>query len=173
MKADFKRVWELSPGTVIYRKEYLDYLTDLGAVDEAIPVFDKALELEPDSAELYYERASCRVKREEAFYEHDIEDTESEADKQARLTSALADLERALELGKRDEDVYFELVRAREGLGDKAASLAELDRAITALPDFTMLLALRQSWRHHGGDAEGAAADRARLVELGFQFPSD
>jgi tetratricopeptide (TPR) repeat protein len=148
-------------------------LTDRGAVDEAIVAYDKALALEPDSAELYYERGACKVGREEALYANDIEDHESAEDKQARLTSALADLEKALELGKRDEDVYWELVRAREGLGDQAAKFAELDRAIAALPDFTMAIALRRSWRQHGGDPEGAAADRARLVELGFQFYDD
>jgi tetratricopeptide (TPR) repeat protein len=171
--ADLRRAWELSPKTAVYRKEYLEHLENLGAVDEAIAVFDKALALEPDSAELHYERGACKVGREEQLYASDVEDDESEEDKQARLTSAIADLERALELGKRDEDVYWELVRAREGLGDQAAKLAELDRAITALPDFLMAILLRQSWRHHAGDVEGAAADRARLVELGHQFPED
>jgi tetratricopeptide (TPR) repeat protein len=151
--ADFARAWELSPQTAVYRQEYLAHLTDRGAVDEAIVAY--------------------KVGREEALYAIDIEDHESAEDKQARLTSALADLEKALELGKRDEDVYWELVRAREGLGDQAAKFAELDRAIAALPDFTMAIALRRSWRQHGGDPEGAAADRARLVELGFQFYDD
>ena len=173
VKADLGRAWELSPTTAIYRQEYLDYLMDLGAIDEAVTVYDRALTLEPDSAELLYERAACRVKREESFYENDLEDHETEAEKVARLTAAIADLERALELGKRDEDVYFELIRAREGLGDPAANAAEIERTLAALPDFIVVLALRESRRRHAGDLAGADADRARLVELGFQFRDD
>jgi tetratricopeptide (TPR) repeat protein len=171
--ADMRRAWELSPTNAIYRKEYLEHLEGLGAVDEAIAVLDRALELEPDSAELLYERGACKVGRDEVLYSADVEDDETEAEEQARLTSALADLERAYELGKRDEDVHWELIRARESLGDKAATAAEIDRAITALPDFMPALGLRHSRRQYEGDVEGAAADRARLVALGFQFRDD
>jgi hypothetical protein len=46
-------------------------------------------------------------------------------------------------------DVYWELVRASEGLGDRDASLAMLDRAVAALPDDALLLDIQKNWREH------------------------
>ena len=171
--ADLRRVWELSPRTAVYCKEYVERLMDCGDADTAVAVLDQALALEPSSAELYYERGSCKNRRHEVLYAQDIEDHESPAQAIARSTSAHADIEKALALGKRDEDTYWELLRAREGMKDQAAYLAEIDRVIKALPDFVMALSLRHSWRSILKDEEGAAADRTRLLALGFQFPDD
>ncbi len=170
--ADMKRAWELSPQTAVIRQEYLDHLKNIGGVDATIAVYDKDLELTPDAAELLYQRAKCKVGRDEELHSHDVEDDETEEQKHARLTSAIADLERVLVLGGCDlEDVHWELIRAHDSLGEPVARMAQLDRAIAALPDFTMPYVQRERWRRAGGDAEGAAADRARLAELGLELP--
>ncbi len=173
IKADIGRAWELSPRSPVFRREYVDHLMERGDVDEAMTVLDKALALEPRSAEIYYERGSCKNRRDEALYAVDREEEESAEQVIARHTSALADIQRAIALGKRDEDVYWEVIRARERMHDEAEYLAEVDRVIAILPDFIMPLAIRHSWRGILKDEEGAAADRARLLALGFKFRDD
>ena len=144
--ADLKRAWELAPGAAVLRKEYLDHLQDLGAVDEAIAVLDKALELEPGSAELHYERGACKVRRDES---------------QDRGRRARGRMRRGSLRHRRPREGH-RARQARRGrlLGaDPRARRArrqgrELRRDSIALSRPARLrpvLALRQNWRQHAG----------------------
>jgi tetratricopeptide (TPR) repeat protein len=173
VKADLQRAIEISPTEIVYVGKLGEWLADRWELEEALEVYERAIAAMPDRAELYYQRAYCRSQMIYGRRERDLDDHETEEEKRVRCTSAIADLEKAIELGKANEDVYFELVRVQEQLGGEAEKLAMLDRGIEALPDFVILRALRHSWRLHRGDVAGAAADHARLLELGFQFPDN
>ena len=69
----------------------------------------------------------------------------------------------------RTRHVHHELVCVREQMGDEAALLATLDRAIAAVPDDVVFHLVRYDRRRRRGDTEGAAADRTRLQELGYE----
>jgi tetratricopeptide (TPR) repeat protein len=168
VKADLRRVAELAPDSVIYRREYTEYLLEMGDVDEAIAFIDEALARTPDDAGLHYDRGYCYSRRDEILYSVTDDHVEEEDEERvARCTTALEELEKAVSLGLHDEDLYFELVRVREELGDPEAFMRELDRGLSHFPDALPFLVLRHDRRRLGGDAEGAAADRARLAALG------
>ncbi len=170
VKEDLGRAIELAPTNVIYPRKRGEYLMARCEYTEALADIDKALALAPDVAQLHFDRGFCKSRLDE---EHWPPVDESKEDMIARCTSALADLERAFELGKHDEDIYYELVRVREGMGDNKAHLAMLDRAIAAVPDSMPFRVLRADRRQRAGDADGAAADRAHLLTLGFQWTTD
>lgn len=175
VKADLARAVELIPSSVIYCHEYVDYLMDCGDISEALTAIEKTLGIVAESggekhelAALYYLRGACKSRLDEEALEKDPDYEEDAANRDARCVSAIADLEKAVELGQVDEDVYFELVRVREVMGDKEGLRFMLDRALVAVPDCVPLLTLRLNHRQLRGDEEGAAADRAHLAELGL-----
>ncbi len=168
VRADFDKMVELAPTEVEYLRKRAEYLMDSWDLEAALADFDRALALTPDDAKLHYQRGYCLSQRSQGRFERDLDDSETEEEARVRCEAALASLERAIELGLHDSDVYFELVCVREQMKDEAALLATLDRAIEAAPEEIPLLSLRLDKRHRRGDLEGAAADRKRLRELGF-----
>ncbi len=175
--ADLRRASELSPRNNDYRERYIEHLCDLGKVDDAIAFLDDAIAKEPASAALYFERGRCKCGRDEILSTADIEEEESEADEKARLTAAIADLEKALKLGHRDEDVHWELIRAHESLRDEAGRTAEIERAIEAFSDSrrratyaTGCASWRATWKERRPIARGSSRSGGALGMVGEGF---
>jgi tetratricopeptide (TPR) repeat protein len=169
IEADIRRAIALNPGELLYRRKLGEYLENRSDLDAAIVAWSDALALAPDDASLWFHRGRCKSRLAEGRYERGVDVHETPEEREQRGASALADLEKAFELGLRDFDVHWEMIGAREEMSDKAAYQAMIDRTVEAFPDDVMPLALRYSHRRHRGDVEGAAADRARLLALGFQ----
>ena len=168
IKADLRGMIDVSPEEPLYRREFVNYLMDRSDFSEAISLLDESIEACPNEVWFFYARGSCRTRLDEEFWEKDID--ESGEERVERSKAAIVDIERAIELGMRDEDTYWELVRAYEGLHDAEAMLAVLDRAVEALPSFSLLYVFRESRRRNAGDLKGAAEDHARAEALGYRF---
>jgi tetratricopeptide (TPR) repeat protein len=170
VRSDLDRTVELAPTEVAYLRKRAGYLMKSADFDAALPDVDRALALTPGDARLHYERGYCLSRRAEGRRERGVDHSETAEERRARCEAAIASLERAIELGKEDDEVHFELVYAHDEMdADEDTSLAVLDRALAAVPDEMTLLYLRCSRRVHRGDLEGAAADRERLVKLGHK----
>ena len=167
--ADLDRAVELAPTEVRYIRERAEYLMESQDLDRALVDIDRALALTPEEARLHYERGYCLSQLDHARWERGVDHSETQEQARARYEAALASLERAMELGLQDEHVHHELVCVREQMGDEAALLATLDRAIAAVPDDVVFHLVRYDRRRRRGDTEGAAADRTRLQELGYE----
>jgi tetratricopeptide (TPR) repeat protein len=169
VRADLDRTVELAPNEVPYLRQRAEYLIDLRELDLALVDIDRALALAPDDSMLHYHRGYCSSNLVHARWERGVDESETEEHQKARCETALASLERAIELGLQNEDVYFELVCVREEMGDEDAHLAALDRALAAFPDEIPLRLVRWDRRRRRGDLEGADDDERRLRELGFE----
>jgi tetratricopeptide (TPR) repeat protein len=172
VKADFTRAVEIEPESFAYRRQRATYLMESLEVREALADVEKLIALRPAVAELYYERGFCKSRLAEDLGEVDVPDhEETEEEMEQRCAAALADLEKAIELGLCNEDLYWEWFRVHEELGNDDPAV--LDHAIAKVPDAPMLLYMRRDRRHRRGDDAGAADDHRRLVKLGFQFAGD
>jgi tetratricopeptide (TPR) repeat protein len=169
VKADLDRAVELAPERASFHRERGEYLMGLGKVREALADFDAALARAPDVPELYYGRCYCKSRIPEELGDLDPDYDEDEEDTKTRCASAIADFERAIALGMCTQDLYMELWNTHCQLNDDAAQRAALDRACEAVPDGAMLHYFRYGQRRSRGDVEGAAADRARAIALGFK----
>jgi tetratricopeptide (TPR) repeat protein len=163
--ADWDRAAELGPDEPAIRYYRGRYRMLRERYEAAIADFDRSIALVPRHAEAYYHRACCRYQIDD---EHaDDEDwEEDEATAEARYRACLADLERALELGHREEDLFVQLHWVHWQLHDREAAAAALERGIEAYPGYAFFYRLRADRRHEMKDDEGAAADRARAETL-------
>jgi tetratricopeptide (TPR) repeat protein len=167
--ADLQRAVELAPTEVLYIRQRAEYFMESRDLDRALADIDRALALTPGEARLHYQRGYCLNQLDHARWERGVDYSETKEEARARLEAALGSLERAIELGLQDEHVYHQLVGVREDMGDEAALLATLDRAIAAVPDDVVFHLIRYDRRRRAGDIQGAAADRTRLQELGYK----
>jgi tetratricopeptide (TPR) repeat protein len=173
VEADLDRAVQLAPEDVSFRRQRGEYLMEICRYAEALVDFEKAVALAPLSAPLYYGRGFCKSRLTEERWDHDEDYEEDEADEKARCLAAIADLEQAIALGLCTEDLYSELWNVHCWLQDGPGQIASLDRGCAAVPESALLFFFRHQTRQARGDVEGAAADRARAVELGFQFKDD
>jgi tetratricopeptide (TPR) repeat protein len=163
--ADWDRAAELAPDDVAIRYHRGHFLEQRDRYEAALADFDRAVALAPSLGEAYYHRGFCRYQLDE---EHlDDEDwEEDDAVREARYQACVADFERALELGHRDEDVFVYLHWAHWELDERAAAVAALTRGIDACPTASALFNMRHYRRLEMKDEEGAEADRLRAQEL-------
>jgi tetratricopeptide (TPR) repeat protein len=173
VEADLDRAVELAPDDPSFRRQRGEYLMEISRYAEALADFEKAIAAAPLSPSLYYDRGFCKSRLTEERWDHDEDYEENDEDEKVRCTSAIADFERAIALGLCTEDLYSELWNAHCQIQDAAGQIAALDRGCTALPESALLFFYRHQQRRSHGDVEGAAADRARAIELGFQFRDD
>lgn len=173
VEADLDRAVQLAPEDASMRRQRGEYLMEICRYAEALVDFEKAITLAPKASLLYYGRGLCKSHLAEERWDHDPDYEEDEDDERARLLSAVADLEQAIALGLCTEDLYSELWNVHCQREDGAAQLTSLDRGCEALPKSALLFYFRHQTRQSLGDAEGAAADRARAVELGFQIKAE
>jgi tetratricopeptide (TPR) repeat protein len=90
-------------------------LVDEKRIGEALEIYREAIELSPGNAETFRNRAIAHKRRQE----HEL---------------AIADFKEAIKLGLKDVDVYFELGRSYEAVGDFARAIEAYDQAIRLQP---------------------------------------
>ena len=116
-----------------------------GNIEGAIANFTRAIRLEPNNAEAYYERG------------HAISLIDAHA--------AIADYTQALQIDSKNVKVYSRRAYSRQQLFDYAGALQDLDRAIQLEPDQDFYLR-RSSIRTVQGDYQGAIADANQTIRL-------
>src|SRR5262249_28781171 len=141
------------------------YLMNKEAYEAAVTDFDCVIAVAPNFGEAYFQRASSRSRYDDEHCEDDEWDEPDDVRK-ARFRACVVDLERALELGYREDEVFSNLHWAQSELGDDDAALAALDRGIEAYPEGSFFFYLRHHCRLRMKDETGAEADRLRHEEL-------
>jgi tetratricopeptide (TPR) repeat protein len=116
---------------------------------EAINAFDRAIDLDSNTASDYYYRA---------FSLYQIN----------KLAPALRDLDRAIELKPDRADSYLRRGIVVAAMGDREAALTNYSRAIELNPQLAQAYLHRSLLRRELGDIEGANLDRATAIKLGL-----
>jgi tetratricopeptide (TPR) repeat protein len=165
---DFDRAAELAPDDLFALYHRGMWRSELGEFAGAVLDLDRAIAIAPSFGDLYFERASCRAR---IVPEDDATVTEEE--QTAMLDACVRDLETALELGCKDEGVFLELFYTYRERHDPDAAASALERGMEAAPEFAALYYFRSTLRDQAGDADGAAKDRARALELGWRMGED
>jgi tetratricopeptide (TPR) repeat protein len=173
VRLDLDRAVELEPGNAAFLRRRAEYLMEHGKYQAALADFERALALSPDTAVLLYGRGHCRSRIPDERGDEDPDYWEEDEEIGPRCRAAIADFERAIALGLCDPEVYTDLWNAHCELRDVEGQRAVLDRGIAALPNCSLLYVLREGLRANSGDPEGAAADHARALELGFRFATN
>jgi tetratricopeptide (TPR) repeat protein len=173
VRADLDRAVALEPENAGFRRQRAEYLMEFGRNAAALVDFEKALTLTPHIAFLHYGRGYCKSRLDEEINDLDEDYWEEDDDIRARCLSAVADLEKAIELGLRTEDLYSELWNAWCQVRDDEMQEKALDRACAAVPESAVLFYFRYGHRRRHGDLEGAAADKAKAIENGWQWRDD
>jgi tetratricopeptide (TPR) repeat protein len=168
---DYDRAVELAPDDASILATRAEHLQDIEMHSAAIADYDRALAIAPRAPSLYYHRGYSRARIDEEMFEDEDWSEEPEVE-QARYVAAAQDFERAIELGRKDDEVYTELYNAHIMRGDQPAALEALDRGMAVVPeaDAGLLIRFRYQLRKSMNDLEGAAADRARGEAMGMKF---
>ena len=114
---------------------------------EEIADLDKAIELKPDFAVAYVNRAAAKLRL-------------------GRLQEAVADCDRAIEIEPNLAEAYSNRSTANGQMGRLQEAVADCDRAIELKPDFAEALSNRGSAKDDLGCHEEAVADYDRAIEL-------
>ncbi len=116
-----------------------------GDIDGAIANFTRAIKLDPNNANAYYERGQA-VSLVDA-------------------NAAIADYTQALQIDAKNVQAYSGRAYSRQQLFDYTGALQDLDRAIQLDPDQNFYLR-RSSIRTVQGDYQGAIADANQILRL-------
>ena len=151
-----------------------------GSYPKAIGRFDSAISIWPELAEAYAERGIAEQYLNDTGSA--IGDFEKALEIKPDLTIALNglgltyiekhDAQRALDVFRKSVaaeptvDGYFQLGQIYESRGDHQKAIENYDRAISEMPNAPFVYRARALAKNNLGDAEGAAADRKRAVEL-------
>ena len=161
-----------------YRENTKDELDDYHG---AIADYDRAIELDPENAEGYYNRGIAKSGLDDyhgaiADYDRAIELNPNYAEayflrgfakhKLGDYRGAKADYDRAIELKPEDADAYSNRGIAKRKLNDYAGAVADYSRAIELDPDEADAHFLRGIAKGKLGDHDGAIADYSRAIEL-------
>ena len=123
----------------------------MGDYEAALQDYARAIELQPDRAFFYSERAA--IHRELG---HD-------------LNAALQDYNRAIELAPQEGDLFYRRGRAHRSMGNHEAALEDYARAIELQPNSVTNYAARGQVHYQMGDYEAALQDNNRAIELAPQ----
>ena len=133
------------------RSEYLatlgTVLLKAGRLDEALRVFDKAVQLTPDDAELWRQMADALVRAK-------------------RMSDALLCFRRTLELDPQNADAAYKAGHILHGMGQFADSLAHLSCSADLRPNHAPTLHARALVLNELGRTEEAIMDCRRAAEL-------
>ena len=165
--ADFDKAIEIEPGYVedlhyreiAKRKAFDDYIA-LGNAEllksesyNAVRYFDKAIEMQLDSAEAYYGRGLS------VMYGKGI------SLGSCRYESATSDFNRAIELTPNDPKVYYRRGDAKHKLEQFESAIADYDRAIELSPDFYYAYYHRGHTKFKIKQFESAIVDYDKTIE--------
>jgi tetratricopeptide (TPR) repeat protein len=118
-----------------------------GDYDGAMADFSRALELDPQSADAYLQRADAKEKKGDD-------------------DGAIADFNQALTLEPKNVQAYLNRGTARKNNGDLDGALADFSQAIEIDPNNPAAYAHRAGARGIMDDANGEIADLTRVLEL-------
>src|ERR1700741_2320639 len=138
----------------------------------AIADFNHALQFDPKLAKAYTNRGVAKRRKHELIvygainasipsYDLGIHKVET-----AELDSAIADLDRALELDPKSAMAYLNRGVAKECKGDRDAAMRDYNRALAIFPKYTGAYINRANIKWHEGDIDGAIADYNRALQL-------
>jgi len=152
----------------------------LGRMDLAAQDFSKVIQLRPEGAEAYVERAAARLERED--YTGVTADCGEALQRDSRmalayslrgralahagsLDRALEDLNRAVELAP-EQSNYFQRAAIYQALGQHKRALVDLDQVIALRPDGAQAYFARAQSRRATGDIAGANQDHKQALLL-------
>lgn len=152
----------------------------LGRLDLAVADFSKVIQLRPQGAEAFVERATARLDQED--YPGVIADCGEALQRDSRIAlafslraralrqtgnpeQALDDLNRAVELAP-DPSNYFQRAATYQLLGRHKLALADLDEVIALKPDGPQAYFARAQSRRATGDVAGANQDHKQALLL-------
>lgn len=127
-------------------------LASAGRIDEALRVFDKAIQLKPNDAELWRQMGDALIRAR-------------------RKSEALLCFRRAFELDSGHADAAYKAGHLLHGAGQLAEALAYLNRSIDLQPDIAPTLHTRALVLNGLGRIEEAVADCRRAAKLDPQNP--
>jgi tetratricopeptide (TPR) repeat protein len=154
--------------------------TALGNNEGAIQDFTRVIQLRPQGAEAFVERAAARLEQQD--YPGVIADCGDALKRDSRLAiaynmratalretgkpeQALEDLNRAVEIEPQKSN-YFQRAATYEALGQHQKALADLDEVIAQKPDGPQAYFARARSRIALGDVAGAKEDRRRALSI-------
>ena len=117
----------------------------------AIADYDKAIEIDPENADLYFNRALFK-------------------DARADEEGALADYNKALEINPEHAGAYLSRGNVKRALGDYKGTLADYNKAIEFNPSNALAYDNRGIIKRVLGDYKGALADHNKAIELNPQY---
>ena len=120
----------------------------LGRLDEAIPQFQKALEIRPDFAEGYYNFANALVQ-------------------QGKLAEAMADYRKAIELDPHYPEAHNNLGTALLQSGNPTEAVAHYRSAVELKPDYTEARRNLASTLYQQGQTREALGQWREAIRLG------
>jgi tetratricopeptide (TPR) repeat protein len=148
---------------------------------EAILDYDRALELDPQIAEGYVDRALARIELNDSQAALADLDRAIQFDpkldraylargglkrRKGDVPGALQDYNKAIELNPTSASAYDARGNALWDQGDLSESIADFDRAIERDPNYVPAYQHRAMIRQRQGDAEGATADYNKALEF-------
>ena len=159
------------------------FLVDDGRCSDAVPLFDRAIALDPTFARAFTSRGYCKLRTTPpdtagalADFSRAIELAPDLIDawvlrgeirfRQASYAGALEDFERAAALDTSYPRVFYNRGLARLQIGDLAGALSDLDRHVSANPDDVWAYLGRAGIRRAQGDAAAEIADLEHAVRV-------
>lgn len=155
------------PRAIDYIGRAMDFLT-VRNYDAAIADIDRALELTPDQPVAYMIRAQAKYRNRPQDGQAVVPGAASLDPRQVQLKSALADLDRVVELSSRMAVAWYNKGNVLFDLGDYTSAIAAYGRAIELEPN------MGQAYYNRGyvylklGNEAAGVADLSKAGELGI-----
>ncbi|MFM8744117.1 MAG: tetratricopeptide repeat protein, partial [Cytophagales bacterium] len=145
---DFDEALKAGENTVALFKERANAYLALGNRKAATDNLTKALALDPNNSDLYYNVAL--IKEEGQEYE-----------------AAKQDYDKAIRLNPKDAAAFYGRANCKAELGDPGAGIADLDDAIEIDGKNSSYYKLRGNFNYELGNKDAACADWKKAFELG------
>ncbi len=117
-------------------------------LDGAIADYDRAIALNPNGADAYYNRGLAKRTKQD-------------------LDGAIADFDRAIALNPNDPDAYYNRGNAKRAKEDLDGAIADYGRTIALDPNYAPAYNNRGKAKDIRGDFDGARADYEKYIAIG------